>query len=479
MLVITSKIKDKIFSGIRPRLITISLLIAAILILLLNFVPTYMMKYLCCREEEKTLLQHAEYLSERLDDFPLLRATDVKQKLGTYPSDGTTRVLVIDASTKVLFDSSIYDNLQGQFLLISGIKEALSGDEFSSARMDKSGVESYVITPIRTNRVVGAVYVWHRNQAAISVFEGIHTVLFWLSILLGIGLLAVMLLFSTDLTQRLRKLITGIRRVQNGAYGEQLPCEGKDELTILSSELNELSRQILETEELRRTFVSDASHELRTPLSSIRLLTDSIIQTENIDMETTKEFLADIGEEIDRLTRIAERLLILTRLDGAKKLVLEPVNLKKVVESVIATLEPTAQEAEVRLEYNLAENCVFLGNADGAYQVVFNLVENAIKYNRRGGTVRVLLFVKEQQCHIIVDDNGIGIPEQDYARIFERFYRVDKARSRSGKGGTGLGLSIVAKTVENYKGTIQVEPSVEGGTRFTVIFPQNQEGAIP
>lgn len=454
-------------------MLAISLALAVVILLLLNIIPSYTMEKTERYEEESALIAHAEYLAGRLAKSPALQEVEIRKQLDEYPTDGTTRVVVLDASARVLFDTSIYDNLKGQLLLISGVKDALRGTGFSATQLEKSWMETYVIAPIQTDHVIGAVYVWRKNAAGVSVLRGMQSTLFWISIVLGLMLIIVLLIVSTDLTKRLRKIIAGVRRVQNGAYGEQLPCEGKDELTVIASEFNELSRQILVTEELRRTFVSDASHELRTPLSSIRLLTDSIIQTENIDVATTKEFLADIGEEIDRLTRIAERLLILTRLDGAKKLVLEPVDLKKVAESVAVTLEPTAEDAQVTVEYNLAEDCVFAGNADGAYQILFNLIENAIKYNRPGGVVRVFLFTKEEMCHIIVDDNGIGIPQEDYERIFERFYRVDKARSRSGKGGTGLGLSIVAKTVENYNGSIKVEPSVEGGTRFTVTFPQS------
>lgn len=475
MLAITSKLSARIFGGIRPRLLAISLVLAAVILLLLNIMPVYAMEKMETIGDQTELRAHAEYLAGRLSKLPALQEGEIQKQLGEYPTDGTTRVVVLDPAAKVLFDSSIYDNLKGQFLLISGVKNALDGKTSSVTELGKNWIESYAIAPVQAEHVTGAVYVWRKNTVAVSVLRGGQGNLFWISIALALLIVAVLLLFSTDMTKRLRKIIAGVRRVQNGAYGEQLPCEGRDELTVIASEFNELSRQILETEELRRTFVSDASHELRTPLSSIRLLTDSIIQTENIDVATTKEFLADIGEEIDRLTRIAERLLILTRLDGAKKLVLEPVDLKKVAESVAVTLAPNAEDAQVTVEYNLADDCIFPGNADGAYQILFNLIENAIKYNRPGGMVRVFLFAKEEQCHIIVDDNGIGIPQEDYGRIFERFYRVDKARSRSGKGGTGLGLSIVAKTVENYNGSIKVEPSVEGGTRFTVTFPQYHE----
>lgn len=473
MLAITSRLKERIFGALRPRLLAISLALAAAVLLLLNTLPNIALERAEKQEASAALSAHAEYLAARMTKLPALTPERVAAQMSGYPTDGTVRVLVLDPEARVQFDSSVYDNLQGRIYLVSGVEAALSGHTAAQTESGKSGMESWAIVPLRGKQVAGAVYVWRKSVGVTNAHAALQQMLFWLSVLLAGGVICTMLCVATDLTGRLRKMIAGVRRVQNGAYGEQIPCEGQDELTVIASEFNKLSRQIRETDELRRTFVSDASHELRTPLSSIRLLTDSILQTEGIDVATTREFLADIGEEIDRLTRIAERLLILTRLDGAKQLVLEPVDLKKVAESVITTLLPTAEEAEVTLKQNLADDCVFDGNADGAYQVLFNLIENAIKYNRPGGTVHVLLFAKDGQCHIIVDDDGIGIPKEDYGHIFERFYRVDKARSRSGKGGTGLGLAIVAKTVENYHGTISVEPSAMGGTRFTVTFPQS------
>lgn len=431
-------------------------------------------------QKQKLQIQRAQEIASTFEKAESFGQKKVERDLSGYHFEVNCRVLVCNLDGLVLFDSSKVDRMQGRYLLLPEVLTALDGKEVFKARMQQNAQQCKTAVPIKIQgNVIGAVYMWESDPTPIKVLSGIRGNFFWLSIFVSLIFIISLFVFSTKLVGRLKKMITGIRHVQDGAYGEQIPQEGNDELTELSREFNELSRRIHETEELRRTFVSDASHELRTPLSSIRLLTDSIIQTENIDVATTKEFMADIGEEIDRLTRIAERLLVLTRLDGAKKLILEPVDLKKISETAIVTLEPLAQEASVTIEKNLAEECLFLGNADGAYQIVFNLIENAIKYNRAGGNVRVFLFMREDKCHLIVDDTGIGIAKEDYDKIFERFYRVDKARSRSGKGGTGLGLAIVRKNVENYYGQISVEPSVMGGVRFTVTFPKYTKEVTP
>lgn len=209
---------------------------------------------------------------------------------------------------------------------------------------------------------------------------------------------------------------------------------------------------------MRRRFVSDASHELKTPLASIRLLTDSLLQADHMDGETAREFLNDIGDEADRLTRITEKLLTLTRLDTAPAAEDVPVDVGAVVERVEHMLSPLARAVEVSLELKLQPGCVVLATEDDLYQIAFNLMENAVKYNLPGGRVLVTLTADGGRVVLRVEDTGVGIPEADLPKIFDRFYRVDKARSRE-SGGTGLGLSIAKEIVQRHHGTITLAPT--------------------
>ena len=210
----------------------------------------------------------------------------------------------------------------------------------------------------------------------------------------------------------------------------------------------------------------------RQPLASIRLLTDSILQNEQMDAETAKEFVADIGEEAERLTRITEKLLTLTRMDTAPPVETEPVDVKYVVEKVEHMLSPLAQAVDVRLRCSLEEGCLVRATQDDLYQIAFNLMENAIKYNLPRGEVLVTLEGTGETVFLRVEDTGVGIPEEDLPKIFDRFYRVDKARSRAA-GGTGLGLSIVRDTARQHGGTVTARHR-EGtqGTCFEVTFPR-------
>jgi signal transduction histidine kinase len=259
--------------------------------------------------------------------------------------------------------------------------------------------------------------------------------------------------------------------VREGEYDHRAEVRGSDELAQLADQFNQLTQRLQTTEEARRRFVSDASHELKTPLASIRLLTDSILQNPDVDRDTVREFVADIGDEADRLTRISEHLLTLTRLDAGPEPQREPVELGKVAEKAAHRLRPLAQAVTVDLDLRVEPGCAVLATEDDLYQVVFNLVENAIKYNLPGGRVDVSVLREADQVVLTVADTGVGIPEEDRDKIFDRFYRVDKARSRAA-GGTGLGLSIARDTAMVHGGHIDLAPGDGGkGTRFRVEFP--------
>jgi signal transduction histidine kinase len=189
-----------------------------------------------------------------------------------------------------------------------------------------------------------------------------------------------------------------------------------------------------------------------------------------MNAETILEFVGDIGSEAERLTRITERLLELTRLNNNSEVSSVPIDFKKIISNALKLLTPLADEKSVALSSTLSDGCLILADADDVYQAVFNLIENAIKYNVENGSVTLLLFPKDGKAQFITDDTGVGIPENELPQIFERFYRVDKARA-SVAGGSGLGLSIVKDVAEKHSGNVTVERGAISGTRFTLSFP--------
>ena len=233
-----------------------------------------------------------------------------------------------------------------------------------------------------------------------------------------------------------------------------------------------MTQRLETTDEMRRRFVSDASHELKTPLASIKLLTDSIVQNEDMDAETVRDFVQDIGTEADRLARITEKLLALTRMDNSagNLSVRTDVDLADVITDALHMLTPLADKQNISIHLIMDQGCIVRSTSDEMYQVLFNLVENAIKYNVPEGKIWIRARKSTDSAVVTIEDTGIGIPEKDRQRIFDRFYRVDKARSREA-GGAGLGLSIVRDTIVANGGTISVDGRPEGGTVFIVHLP--------
>ena len=228
---------------------------------------------------------------------------------------------------------------------------------------------------------------------------------------------------------------------------------------------------VVRSAEQQKQFITDASHELKTPLAGIRLLTDSILQTEDMNADTTREFVEDIGREAQRLSRITEDLLRLTRLDSGIQDAAYPVSVSRVLERVVRMLGVVAREKEVTLTYETDEDAVVRATEDDIHQILYNLMENGIKYSGSMGFVHTTLKTVGDTVVISVEDNGIGIPNEDMEHIFERFYRVDKNRSRA-VGGTGLGLSIVSDTVRRRGGSIRAQHRQSGsGTVFIVELP--------
>ena len=249
----------------------------------------------------------------------------------------------------------------------------------------------------------------------------------------------------------------------------QAPIKGA---VIVLHDVTDIQRQ----EQLRKDFVADVSHELRTPLAAIRGYAETLLDGALEDTTNNRKFVEVILSHAIRLNNIASDLLVLSELDSDAPAAVpaEPVSVHEVVESVVRTVEVAAKAKEVHIEQVTCEDCFIEGHRFRLEQVLVNLVDNAIKFNRQGGEVRVVgEYTKDGYVQISVSDTGIGIPSEDLKRIFERFYRVDRARSRP-SGGTGLGLPIVKEIVNRMGGTVHVESQLGRGSTFTVRFPALQ-----
>ena len=452
--------------SIRFRSMAFLALLLAVLLLLLNTFPVISSRDAVFEEKRSAMSSRAALLASSFSGLDRLSEAGIGEVLSFLELSDYDRIAVVDETGSPLYDSGNSE------LPMEDIRRALSGKAVFRSRFGESAFLSSITMPVNGKGVLtGAVYLQERDTERAEGIRAVQGRLRTLSLTIGAVALLVAALFVLLLTRRLQALVRSMHTVASGDYHYRHVISGRDELGKLGEELNRLTEQMDRTESERRRFVADASHELKTPLASIRLLSDSIAQNEQMDPGTMREFVSDIGGEAQRLQRTTEKLLDLSRLDDKVQFVPEPVDLKQAALDAIASLRPLAQEKRVRLRSELEEGCVVMGSRDDMARILFNLVENAIKYNVPEGSVLLRLYGREQQVILSVEDTGIGIPEADRPYIFDRFYRVDKARSREA-GGSGLGLSIVHDAVLAQGGSITVGQNKPQGSVFMLSFPR-------
>ncbi|MEG2246651.1 MAG: ATP-binding protein, partial [Peptostreptococcaceae bacterium] len=225
-------------------------------------------------------------------------------------------------------------------------------------------------------------------------------------------------------------------------------------------------------ENMRSDFVANVTHELKTPLTSISGFVETLRINENIDYKTRDRFLGIIENESDRLKRLIDDILLLSFIENKDTICNEKINLSNIFKEVYELTINSARSKHIELKYKIEnEELEIESNRDYIKQIFLNLIDNAIKYTSDGGFVETIIYQDEKNIVIKIKDNGIGIPKDDTLRIFERFYRVDKARSRD-VGGTGLGLAIVKHIVKSLNGNIDVKSELNVGTEFIVTIPK-------
>ena len=445
--------------------------ILLIVLVLMNTYPLLVSEDLVFRAKHTALQASASAINTAVAGLEELTEENVAQAMEAVEIDGVSRAVVTDENGLALYDTREVGSAAGYYVFYTELVQALRGYSAVYSVYEEGAFRSSAAQPVLyRNQIIGAVYVYDDNTQQASLHKDLQNNLMRISVGIAILVVCVSLAFSRGLTRRLDSLLTAIRGVREGAYNQRAVLSGHDEYTQIAGEFNDLVDRLQETENARRRFVSDASHELKTPLAAIRLLTDSILQNENIDGATVREFVSDIGQEAERLSRITEDLLRLTRLDSGVAETPERVEISPVLERVVKMLRPVADEKDVSIVTACSDGAAAAATPGEIHQILYNLMENAVKYNRRGGFVRVSVDMGEETSTITVEDNGIGIPAEDLPRVFERFYRVDKARSRAA-GGTGLGLSIVRDTVSRRGGVVRAEGAPGGGTRFIVTLP--------
>ena len=476
VIISASKSSPSRFASSHVHYAITSTVITLIVLIFLNIYSTGTSQSLIYRNKESAMLSKGKLIATEIATLEVMNPTTVSKAVDQMGILSVDRLIITGQSGLSIYDSAGSVQI-GDYALLPEIAAALDtsrriyGNDVFSWQYDREGtMYSHVATPIVSyGTVIGCVYIMEYDLEQAQLIRDLQQNTLTITFVLVLAVVIFSIIFTNVYSSRLRRILASMRIIREGNYSQKVDIRGQDELTYLGKEFNDLTERLQISENKRHQFISDASHELKTPLASIKLLSDSILQND-MDIDTIREFVGDIGNEADRLNRMSEKLLSLSRIESQEDGTCEIVMFAPTIERVTRMLSGNASKNNITIEHDLSGDCPILILEDDLYQIAFNLAENGIKYNSPGGKLLIRVFRQEDNAILEVKDSGPGIPVDAIPHLFERFYRVDKARSRK-TGGSGLGLAIVRNLVERNGGSIRVESQLGTGTTFQVSFP--------
>ena len=382
------------------------------------------------------------------------------------------RVMVIDGNFKIQEDT--YEMDEGKTIVSGNVIRCFK--EKGTSEYNKKNRYIEVTAPIlgKDDSIVGVLLVSAPTDSVLDSLEILRNKADVVALASILVILMIAVLSGMAMLKPFKRITESISAVTEGYDDDYLHENTYTETMELSEAFNKMSGRMKTLDDSRNEFVSNVSHELKTPLTSMKVLADSLLLQEDAPVELYKEFMGDMSEEIERENKIINDLLSLVKMDktAEDQMNIEQVNINGELELILKRLRPIAKRGNVELILESIREVTADVDKVKISLAITNLVENAIKYNRDSGMVRVTLDADHKYFYIKVADTGIGIPEDALEHIFERFFRVDKARSRE-VGGTGLGLAIAKNVIQMHHGIIDVESTVGEGTTFSVRIPLN------
>lgn len=384
------------------------------------------------------------------------------------------RIIIVNSSLKIVKDT--YELLGKKTLISEAVIKCFRGENRKIYDKEGQFIELTIpITEIKSNseekKIVGVVVVSVSTADLAEEREVLTAKSQILIIMVGIMVITAAVICSGIFVRPFKKILAYFDRISEGDLAENVTISGYSEIEQISEAFNKMLGRLRMLDESRQEFVSNVSHELKTPITSMKVLADSLLAQEDVPVELYREFMVDIADEIDRENKIITDLLSLVRLDKTSaEMNITVVNINELLELILKRLRPIAAKRNIELVLESFRNVTAEVDEVKLTLALSNLIENAIKYNKDDGWVKVSLNADHKFFYVKVADSGIGIPEDAMDRIFERFYRVDKARSRE-TGGTGLGLSITRNVVLMHNGHIKLYSKEKEGTTFTVRIP--------
>lgn len=398
---------------------------------------------------------------------------DTEIELLTYVYAGRNingRILIVDSNLTVIKDT--FESEKGKTLISEEVIKSFNGSSGHLVDHKNQFVE-LTIPVINSNKeTIGVMIMRFSIENIYSIYHSLNNSMNIISIALITLVILFAFFYSKRVTKPLEAITHSIDHISEG-YMDEVHIKGYLEIDKISDSFNQMISHMKTLEDSRQEFVSNVSHELKTPITSVKVLADSLLSQEDAPVEMYREFLVDIRDEIDRENKIINDLLSLVKLDKtAGEMNITSININELLEQILKRLRPIAQKRNIEMIYESFRPVIAEIDEVKLSLAISNLIENAIKYNVEDGWIRVSLNADHKYFYVKVADSGVGIPEDCKDLIFERFYRVDKARSRE-TGGTGLGLSIARNAIHMHRGAIKVYSKEKEGTTFTVRIPIN------
>lgn len=450
-------------------------------IVVLGFLPIIVLKDVIIKEYKTSLvndriskLKNITIMIEndinKVDFLTTAQTKDIESRVSQITGMYTGRILIIDDDLRILYDTYMADT--GKICIYQGVFECIRKDDYCKYSETDSDIE--ICEKVKkSDESIGAILMSVSTKDIDVIVDNVDersNVIIWIVFVIIMLFAFLVSLYSTKPFKNFQKSIDNIKM---GNFDIDLETNSYSELDSIEEAIEHLFQRLKEQDMSRDEFVSNVSHELKTPITSVKILADSLVASENVPEEMYREFMTDIVAEIDRENKIITDLLTLVKMDKkTEELNLANVNINELIEGILKRLRPIAATKNIELVYESFRTVIAEIDEIKINMVISNIVENAIKYNVLDGYVRVSLNADLKYFYVKVEDSGIGIAVEEQARVFNRFYRVDKARSRE-TGGTGLGLAITESAIRLHKGEIKLYSKEGEGTTVNIRIPLN------
>lgn len=491
---IFTKIKEKLkhmlaFKSLRARIFVI--------ILVVGVVPGIQMRYgMVNNYEERAVEQRTTTVQNQLmivanhlitnnyisnyrsqEQSSLTSREVINAELDMISSLYEGRVMIIDSNFKIVKDT--YGISEGKIIISEEVIRCFQGQNTSHYDPEHGYIEmtTPIVDTVGTDSsdgkgtVKGVMLTSISTDSIVTTMEILNRKSMILEMLMIMAIVALAIILSTALTKPFNRITEAFMNVKAEYSDESISVPDYVETVHIVDAFNQVLKRMKVLDDSRQEFVANVSHELKTPMTSIKVLADSLLAQENVPAELYKEFMEDIVSEIDRENQIITDLLALVKMDKkVQDLNIVSLNINDLTELILKRLRPIARKKDVEVVFESMRTVIAEVDEVKMTLIMTNLVENAIKYNKEHGWVKVTLDADHQYFTFTVSDSGLGIPEESLAHIYERFYRVDKSHSRE-IGGTGLGLAITKSAVLMHRGSITVTSTEGEGTSFLVKIP--------